>query len=342
MTMTLPNSTTSANPMGGMAMPVVSARADWERSLQIYGLCEATRDPSKPGQAEKQFAQWAMKRRLPVVEGERLVAFDSKAFNPKDSLNKERFGFLLRYARPRSESDFVRDVTVTLAVRSPYIAQAIKMYWTEERVLSSVSGNVQADHEMLRLMGFSYHDLCLALDGVVRTDYLALVSGKLEGVNNAMQLGSYIVDFDTVKERFFDAAFLLNAAGQPVPLSQIGAQMGVDHIEDVRVILREARQRFNLNVEVNDTHAMFGAPSQQAMDALIVREKNNKKQLEQTETVLRDRLKTITGMIGHYNKRETQILNENETLRDEGRTLWIKAKMVTGATAQMTNKRGGR
>jgi hypothetical protein len=324
------------------ATPAVSNRADWERSIQVYGVCEATRDPMKPGASEKAFTTWAMKRRLPVVEGEHLVALDPKAFNPKDSLDRGRFAFLLRYARPRPETDLIADISAALAIRSQHLAHALKSYWLSAGVISSSNGMIIADPELLRLMGFTFRDLCHALDGIVQKQYLSIVTVRLEAVGAAVQMGGYVVDFDLVKERFFDAAFLLNAAGKPVPLSQLGAQMGVDQVDDVRAILREARKRFDLNVELNDTHAMFGPPSQQAVEALIGREREQKRQIEQTEKVLQERLRTITSMVDHYNRREAQILNENESLRDEGRTLWIKAKMVSAAKDQMAPKRGGR
>ncbi|MBI3743416.1 MAG: hypothetical protein HY261_03935 [Chloroflexi bacterium] len=328
-----------------IAWPISGERkGDWERMIQYYGLCEVLPDRSKPASVEKTFREWAMKRRLAFVEGENLVAFDPKAFNPKDSLDRSRFGFLLRYIRPRDIASFRRDLETAFSVRSMYVLDAIKSYWLMEGVITEVTGMVHADRELLRLMGFSYLDLMQALDGIVKKEYMVQVVSNHQPFSQDLgtDVGGYLVNFDIMKERFFDAEFLLHAAGQPIPLKQLAAQMGVDGADDVRAILREAKKRFDLNVEISEDHVMFGPPSQKSIDALVAREKGTKQKLEQSEGQLRDRLKTIKELLDRYNAREAKIMNEAETLREEGRVVWIKAKMVNAAVGQIGNKKVSR
>lgn len=326
-----------------LAWPVSGERrADWERMVQYHGLCEVLPDRTKPGAVERTFRDWAQKRRLAYVEGENMVAFDPKAFNPKDSLDRAKFGFLLRYIRSRDYAVFKRDVETAFNLRSMYVLDALKNYWVTEGVITEQGSQISANRDLLRLIGFSYIDLIQALDGVVKKEYLAeVVNGHaMVGPSFGEELGAYVCNFDLIKERFFDAEFLLHAAGQPVPLRTIGHQMGVDDIEDVKMILREAKKRFDLNVEISNDHVMFGPPSQKAIEGLITREKNTKGRLEQTETQLRERLKTIKDLLDRYNSREAKILNEAEHLKDEGKMVWAKAKIVRSVMDQIANKRG--
>ena len=325
-----------------IAWPVAGDRkADWERMIQFYGLCEVLPDRGKPAQVEKAFRDWATKRRLAFVEGENLVAFDPKAFNPKDSLDRGKFGFLLRYIRPRDYAAFRHDLETAFNVRSMYVLDAVKSYWITEGVITDLGGQVMADRDLLRLMGFTYLDLMQALDGVVKKEYLGEVLNghQLLDGSMGMEVGGYLVNFEMLKERFFDAEFLLHAAGQPVALAQLGDQMGIADSDDLRAILREAKKRFDLNIEISEQHAMFGAPSQKSIEALVARERSNKQRLEQTESQLRERLKTIKELLDRYNTREAKILNECETLREEGRLVWIKAKLVHGALDHIGNRR---
>ena len=93
-------------------------------------------------------------------------------------------------------------------------------------------------------------------------------------------------------------------------------------------MLRESKKRYDLNIEVSDDHIMLGPPSSQAIEALIGRERLHKEQLEDTERQLNERLKTIKELLERYTVREARILNELETLREEGRMVWIKSKVV--------------
>ena len=312
-------------------------KSDWERMIQVYGLCEVLPDRSRPAHVEKTFRDWAMKRRLAFVEGENMVAFDPKVYNPKDSLDRAKFGFLLRYIRPRDFTNFRKDVEKAFNLRSMYVLDAVRNYWLSENVIYDVQGKIMADREVLRLMGFSYLELMQALDGVVKREYLGdVVNGHalLDPVFG-QEFGNYFVNFEILKERFFDAEFLLHAAGQPVTLVQLGREMGIDDMEDLKAILREAKKRYNLNIEISDDHAMFGAPSQKAIDALITKERNTKQSLEQSETHLRDRLKTVKELLDRYNAREAKLLNECESLHEEGRIMWIKAKVVNATLEQI-------
>ena len=316
------------------AWPVTGERkGDWERMVQYYGLCEVLPDRARPQQAEKSFRDWAYKKRLAYVEGENMVAFDPKVYNPKDSLDRNRFGLLLRYIRPREFSAFKRDVEEAFNIRSMYVLDAIKSYWLTEGVIHDLNGRLVADRELLRLMGFSYLELVQALDGVVKREYLAdVINGHalLDPVFGT-EFGNYFVNFDILKERFFEAEFLLHAAGHPTPLDQLGQQMGVDDLEDLKAILREAKNRFDVNIEVTESHVMFGAPSQKSIEGLIQRERSSRHRLEQSETQLKERLKTVKDLLDRYNAREAKILNEAEQLREEGRLVWIKAKVVDAA-----------
>ena len=318
-------------------------KADWERTIQFYGLCEVLPDRAHPGMVEKAFRDWAVRRRLVVVEGENLVAFDPKAFNPKDSLDRAKFGFLLRYLKPRTATQFRRDLETAFNIRSMYVLEAIKSYWLTEGIVYENGGSIEADREVLRLMGFSAAELINAMDGVVKREYLAdVANGKaLLDPSRATQMGNYVVSYEVLKERFFDAEFLIHAAGQPIALSQLGEQMGVDSLEDLREILRESKKRFDLNIEVTDDHVMFGPPSQKSIDSLITREKGTRSKLETTEVQLKDRLKTVKELLDRYNSREAKILNEAESLREEGRLLWIKSKIVAAASKQINGSRKG-
>jgi len=315
-----------------IAWPVTGDRkADWERMVQYYGFCEVLRDTGKPQQVEKSFKDWAAKRRLACVDGETLVAFDPKAFNPKSSLDRSKFGFLARYFRPRAPVVFQRDLETAFNVRSVYALEAIQSYWISEGVMHDIGGLVQVDRDLLRLMRFGYLDLMQALDGVVRKEYLEDVPNghKLVDSMFGVEYGQYVVNFDILKEHFFDGEFMLQAAGQPVSLTDVGQQMGVDDSEDLRLILRESKKRFDLNIEVTDDHVMFGPPSQASIEALITKERGQKDHLQHTETLLKERLKTIKDLLERYTLREAKILNEIETLREEGRMVWLKGKVVT-------------
>ena len=314
-----------------IAWPIVGEkRTDWERMIQFYGFCEVLPDRSKPQQVEKAFKEWAMKRRLAYVEGQNMVAFDPKAFNPKDSLDRAKFSFLARYFRPRETSVFQRDLQTAFNIRSMYVLDALQSYWLTEGVVHDIGGRIQADRDLLRLMGFTYIDLMQALDGVVKKQYLDAVPNghRLNDPVFGQEFGQYIVNFDILKERFFDGEFVLQAAGQPIPFSELGRQMGVENNDDLRNILREAKKRFDLNIEVSDDHVMFGPPSKAAVEALIARERNHKDKLTETESQLKDRSKTIRDLVDRYTVREAKIMNEIESLKDEGRMVYVKSKVV--------------
>jgi hypothetical protein len=198
---------------------------------------------------------------------------------------------------------------------------------------------IEADKEVLRLMGFSYLELVQALDGVVKRSFLADVtsgSSLLDPIFG-VEFGNYLVNFDILKERFFDADFLLHSAGEPVHVSELGRQMGVEEIDDLRDILQEAKSRFDLNIEISSDHVMFGPPSQKSIEAIMGRERETKTKLEQSEEQLKERLKTIKELLDRYNSREAKILNECESLREEGRLIWIKAKVVATAVQHIQN-----
>ena len=306
-------------------------RTDWERMVQFYGFCEVLPDRNRPQQVEKAFREWALKRRLACVEGENMVAFDPKAFNPKDSLDRGKYWFLARYFRPRDRVVFQRDLETAFNVRSVYVLEAIQSYWLTEGIVHEVNhGMIQVDRDLLRLIGFSYLELMQALDGVVRKDFLEDVpSGhKLIGSPFCDEYGEHIINFEILKERFFEGDLMLRAAGQPIPFSELTRLIGIDDYGDLRNVLRESKKRYDLNIEVSDDHVMLGPPSSQSIEALIGRERLHKEQLEDTEQQLTERLKTIKELLERYTVREARILNELETLREEGRMVWIKSKVV--------------
>ena len=321
-----------------IAWPITGEkRTDWERMIQFYGFCEVLPDRSKPQQVEKAFKEWAMKRRLAYVEGQNMVAFDPKAFNPKDSLDRGKFAFLARYFRPRETMVFQRDLETAFNIRSMYVLDAIQSYWLTEGVVHDQGGRIQADRDLLRLMGFTYIELMQALDGVVKKQYLEAVPNghRLADPVFGVEFGQYIVNFDILKERFFDGEFVLQAAGQPIPFGELSRQMGIDNVEDLKNILREAKKRYDLNIEVSDDHVMFGPPSKSAVEALIARERTHKDRLNETEGQLKERSKTIRDLLDRYTVREAKIMNEIETLRDEGKMVYVKSKVVDAVQSRI-------
>ncbi|MBF8299138.1 MAG: hypothetical protein HW397_187 [Dehalococcoidia bacterium] len=312
-------------------------RTDWERMIQFYGFCEVLPDRSKPQQVEKAFKDWAMKRHLAYVEGQNMVAFDPKAFNPKDSLDRGKFAFIARYFRPRETMVFQRDLETAFNIRSMYVLDAIQSYWLTEGVVHDVGGRIQADRDLLRLMGFTYIELMQALDGVVKKQYLEAVPNghRLADPVFGVEFGQYIVNFDILKERFFDGEFVLQAAGQPIPFVELSRQTGIENVEDLRNILREAKKRYDLNIEVSDDHVMFGPPSKSAVEALIARERTHKDRLSETEGQLKERSKTIRDLVDRYTVREAKIMNEIESLRDEGKMVYVKSKVVDAVQSKI-------
>lgn len=314
-----------------IAWPILGEkRTDWERMVQFNGFCEVLPDRGKPQQVEKAFKEWAMKRRLAFVEGTNVVAFDPKAFNPKDSLDRAKFSFLARYFRPRETNVFQRDLETAFNTRSMYVLEAIQSYWLNEGIVHDSGGRIQADRDLLRLMGFTYIELIQALDGVVKRQYLDAVPNghRLVGGEFGEEYGQYIVNFDILKERFFDGAFVMQAAGQPIPFSELGRQMDIDDMGDLKNILKEAKKRFDLNIEVSDDHVMFGPPSKAAVEARITKERTHKDKLSETEGQLKERSKTIRDLVDRYTVREAKIMNEIESLKDEGRMVYVKSKVV--------------
>ncbi len=331
--------------MAGNQVWTVSAekKSDWERMVDMYGYCEVVPDMTKaPEQMGKNLRDWALKRRLACIEGDNLVVLDPRRYNPKDSLDRGRFGFLARYFRARDIHTFERDIETTFNIHSVQVIEAIRSYWAKENVTREMNNQVSASHELLRLMGFSSLDLLQALDGVVKKEYLAEISGgeKLLDPTFGQEFGHYLVNFDIVKDRFFDAQFVLQAAGQPIPLKDIGSLMGVEDMNDLKSILKEARRKYDLDIQVNEDHVMFGAPSQASVDALIAKQRATKDRLSHTETQLKDRSKTIKDLLGRYSTRETKILNEVETFKEEGRLLWIKSKIAKAIKDKIDGVRG--
>ena len=149
------------------AWPVNGERkGDWDRMVQYYGLCEVLPDRSRPEQTEKTFRDWAYKKRLAFVEGENMVAFDPKTYNPKDSLDRGRFGFLLRYIPPAGV------LRVQAGCRRAPQHPFDVTYWTRSRATGCAKASSMTSaaasrrtRELLRLMGFSYLELVNALDG---------------------------------------------------------------------------------------------------------------------------------------------------------------------------------
>ena len=322
--------------------PIVGVRRpDWGRDVATYGFCEVLPDRRKPGEVEKAFEEWALKRHLAYVRGETLVAFDPKHFSPKDSLDRARFGFLARYLRPRDSSAYRKDLKEAFGVRSMAMLNAVQAYWAQEGIVHEGNGMVQANRDLVRLMGFSSIEIMEALDGVVRKDYLdAATSGHLV-VTPALceDRGHYVVNFPMMKDRFFDGEFAIQAAGQPVPFSELGRQMGIEHDDDLKEILREAKKRYDLNIEVTDTHVMFGPPSPSAVEHLIARERGHKDKLTETESALRERRTAVNGLLDRYIKREAKIMNEIETLKEEGRSVYVKGKVVQAVEQRLEQGR---
>ena len=317
-------------------------KQDWDRSVQVYGFCEIARDHNKSPETERSFRDWAVKRGMVCVEGERMVAFDPKSFNPKDSLDRGKYGFLARYFRPRESIFFQRDLESAFGIRSMFVRNAVQTYWVAQGIVHENGGQVQVNRDLLRLMGFTYIELMQALDGVVRKSYLEDIPNGHKLIDPALcyEYGHYLVNFDIMRERFFDSAFLLQQAGQPLPLTELGRVMGVDDMEDLRKILREAKKRFDLNIEVSENHVMFGPPSEASISALIGKERNTKTKLAETEGHLKDRLKTIKDLLDRYSVREAKILNEMESLREEGRLVYVKGKVVSAIQQQIDGKEG--
>ncbi len=315
-------------------------RHDWERSVQLSGFCEVPKDGQKT-EAAGVFREWAKQRGYVCVDDERMVALDPKRFDPRDSLDRGKFGFLARYFRPREAIVFQRDLEHAFGIRSISGRNAIKSFWVSQGIIQGGS-DVQADRNLLRLMGFTYLELMDALDGVVKKTYLQEIPNghKLIDPGLCYEYGHYLVNFDIMKERFFDSAFLLQQAGQPLPLNELGRVMGVDDMEDLRKILREAKKRYDLNIEVSDAHVMFGPPTESSIQGLITKEKNTKTRLSETENQLRGRLKTIKELSDRYGTREAKILNEIENLKEEGRLVYVKSKVVAAVQKQIETTDG--
>ena len=315
-------------------------KQEWERMIVGHGNVEAIPDRTKAGQDEA-FRQWAAKRHLAMVDGQSPVAFDPKRYNPKDSLDRSRFAFLVKYFRPRPTIRFQRDLGTAFSIPSMYVIEALKNYWSRERIIAEGRERVQADPDMLRLMGFTFPEVMDALDGIVKKEYLAgMIAGYRRMGQEAEEFGQYLVNFGLLKERYFDGEFIVQAAGQPISLSELGEDMGVDSVDDLRTILSEAKKRYDLNIQVSEDHVMFGPPTQSAVDHLSDRERTHKQKLSETETLLRDRQKTIKDLLDRYTAREAKIMNEIEGLREEGRMVYIKGKVVDAVSQKLDGKRG--
>jgi hypothetical protein len=222
-----------------------------------------------------------------------------------------------------------------------YVLEAIQSYWLHEGIVKDNGGMMQAERDLLRLMGFSYVEVMQALDGVVKKEYLDSVANgyKLVDPVFGQEFGQYIVNFEILKERFFDGEFMIQAAGQPIPLAELGKQMGVDNVDDLRAIMKEAKKRYDLNIEVSEDHVMFGPPSTSAVEHLIARERAHKDKLGETEVQLKERQKTIKDLLDRYNIREAKILNEIENLREEGRMVYVKGKIVSAVHGRIGDGR---
>ncbi|MBF8299301.1 MAG: hypothetical protein HW397_350, partial [Dehalococcoidia bacterium] len=140
--------------------------------------------------------------------------------------------------------------------------------------------------------------------------------------------------------RYFEGEFIIQVAGQPISLVELGEDMGVENVDDLRTILREAKKRFDLNIQISDDHVMFGPPTQGAVASLSDREKTHKSKLAETETLLRERSKTIKELLDRYSAREAKIMNEIESLRDEGRMVYVKGKVVDAVAQRLEGKKG--
>ena len=315
-------------------------KQEWERMIVGQGYVEFLPDRSKAGQDET-FRQWAAKRRLAVVDGPNPVAFDTKRYNPKDSMDRGRFAFLVKYFRPRPVGHFQRDLGNAFSIHSMYVIEALKSYWSRERIIAEGRDRVQADPDMLRLMGFSFPEIMDALDGIVKKEYLTgMIAGYRRMGQEAEEFGQYLVNFNLLKERYFEGEFIVQVAGQPIPLNELGEDMGVDSTEDLRVILREAKKRYDLNIQISEDHVMFGPPTQAAVDHLSDRERTHKNKLGEMEALLKDRQKTIKDLLDRYTGREAKIMNEIETLKDEGRMIYVKGKVVDAVAARIDGKKG--
>lgn len=310
---------------------VGNGRIAWERALETSGYCEAELDPLRPAKSAEAFKDWAAKRHLVCVPGQRYVGIDPKLFNPKDCLDRSRFGFLARYYRPREATELEKDLQLAFGIRSACVHAAILSYWTAEGVVHDMGGKIEGDRDLLHVMGFGYSELVRALDGVVRKELIqgGAHAGKPLGLGSATEYGHYLVDMDILKQRMFDSRFLLETRGRPVPLAEIGAIMGVDDVDDLRHILVDAKKRYDLNIEVSEGHVMFGAPSEDGLKSLADRERDHKAQLKEAETALHGRLQTINQLLNRYSSREAQILNETEALKEEGRLLFLKTRIVS-------------
>jgi len=325
-----------------MQLPSISLQGDqqkeWERAIVNQGFVEVM--PTKAGQDES-LRQWAAKRRLAVVEGTTPVAFDPKRLNPKDSLDRSRFAFLVKYFRPRPTTRFQRDLGAAFGIQSMYVINALQSYWERERIIGEGRDRVQADPDMLRLMGFTFPEVMDALDGIVKKEYLTgMIAGYRRMGQESEEYGQYLVNFNLLKERYFEGEFIVQVAGQPISIAELGEDMGVDSVEDLRAILREAKKRFDLNIQITDDHVMFGPPTQAAVDHLSDREKTHKGKLAEMETVLKDRQKTIKDLLDRYTGREAKIMNEIESLKDEGRMIYVKGKVVDAVAQKIDGKKG--
>ena len=321
------------------SLPIGDHSKEWEHAVAAHGYCEAVPDRSKPHQDDS-FRQWAAKHHLAMVDAGCPVAFDPKQFNPKDTLDRSRFSFMVKYFRPRASGKFQRDLAQGFGISSMYVIEALTSYWTRERIISVGRDRVQVDPDILRLMGFTAPEVMDALDGIVKKEYLAGMTGGYKRMGpDAEEYGQYMVNYALVKERYFEGEFIVQVAGQPISLAELGEDMGVENIDDLRTILREAKKRFDLNIQVSDSHVMFGAPTKAAVDHLSDREKTHKQKLAETETMLRERSKTIKDLLDRYSAREAKIMNEIEGLRDEGRMVYVKGKVVDAVAKQLEGKR---
>jgi len=323
-----------------LSIPGDHKQHEWDRMVVGQGYVEALSDRTKSVQ-EDTFRQWANKRRLALVDGPNPVAFDPKRYNPKDTLDRSRFAFMVKYFRPRSIGGFQRDAANAFSIQSMYVIEALKNYWTRERIIVEGRERVQADPDMLRLLGYTFTEVMDALGGIVKKEYLSgMISGYRRLASDAEEYGQYLVNFSLLKERYFEGEFIVQVAGQPISLQELGEDMGVDSVDDLRTILREAKKRYDLNIQVSENHVMFGAPTQSAVDHLSDRERTHKAKLAETETLLRDRQRTLKELLDRYTVREAKIMNEIETFKDEGRMMYVKGKVLDAVASKLDGKKG--
>lgn len=305
---------------------------EWEERVKLEGYVIEGEDADR-------LKRWAKEKGyiFPVSDDGKTyekVVFDPNWFDPRETLDKKKFGFLVNYISPGDKSFIKRDIKMEFNISNSYLMDGVYEVWKNEGIIKEQNGWISANADILEKLGFTTDEVIEGNRGIIKIDTLKRIIGKNDlssEIGGKEVIRDYLINFEVFREYINPIALAeikARIGDRPIEISEFGKWLFIEDKEAIKEVLSKAKEKYGLNIKISGEHVIIG----EITESMIEREvESNEKKLNdigsERKKIEKEKKKVMENIKGYENE-ETENKNIIETLYENGSNVFAKRKAL--------------